>query len=465
MMTSASNNQQLLVVDDDITTGELLQAAFEERGFRVSRATDLTSMRARLRERSFDCVLLDLFLGSEMGLEALPELVREYPYTKVFVMSASGTVQLAVDALEKGASTFLCKSKDPRELVPVVVEKLAAVSPAGSVSGSQVTEAAGLVGRSGAMRELAEKVQRFASIDSTVVVTGESGTGKELVARAIHRLSPRANGRFEAVNCGAIPENLLESELFGHRRGAFTDAKTDRKGLFEICDGGTLFLDEIGEMPLSLQVKLLRVLQEFEVMPLGAGSPVRVNTRVICATNRNLAREVEQGRFRADLYYRISVLHVHLPPLRERASDIPLLVESFLEKFNRRFHRDIAPPSRELMARLETYSWPGNIRELQNAVERAVVLSTDGQLHLEHMFDPSTRTDEDPTANAGEDRTSALWSSPLSEAKRHFEKAYLEHLLEVTGGNVSEVARLSGRYRTDIHRLLSKYGVESSTYR
>jgi DNA-binding NtrC family response regulator len=383
MMTSASINQQLLVVDDDITTGELLQAAFEERGFRVSRATDLTSMRARLRERSFDCVLLDLFLGSEMGLEALPEFVREYPYTKVFVMSASGTVQLAVDALEKGASTFLCKSKDPRELAPVVVEKLAAVSPAGSVTGSQVTEAAGLVGRSGAMRELAEKVQRFASIDSTVVVTGESGTGKELVARAIHRLSPRANGRFEAVNCGAIPENLLESELFGHRRGAFTDAKTDRKGLFEICDGGTLFLDEIGEMPLSLQVKLLRVLQEFEVMPLGAGSPVRVNTRVICATNRNLAREVEQGRFRADLYYRISVLHVHLPPLRERASDIPLLVESFLEKFNRRFHRDIAPPSRELMARLETYSWPGNIRELQNAVERAVVLSTDGLLHLE----------------------------------------------------------------------------------
>lgn len=463
-MTNATN-QHLLVVDDDVTTGELLQAALEERGFRVSRAIDIASMRARLHERSFDCVLLDLFLGDEIGLEALPELVRDYPYTKVFVMSASGTVQLAVDAIEKGASTFLCKSKDPRELVPMVVEKLAATTMASSGPAAEIADAAGIVGRSEAMRELAEKIQRFASIDSTVVVTGESGTGKELVARAVHRFSPRVNGRFEAVNCGAIPENLLESELFGHRRGAFTDAKTDRKGLFEICDGGTLFLDEIGEMPLSLQVKLLRVLQEFEVMPLGAGQPVRVNTRVICATNRNLAREVEQGRFRADLYYRISVLHVHLPPLRERSSDIPLLVDSFLEKFNRRFHRTIAAPSRELMVRLESYSWPGNIRELQNAVERAVVLSTDGHLHLEHMFDPSTRVEEEAPASAGDDRTSALWSSPLSEAKRHFEKAYLEHLLEVTGGNVSEVARLSGRYRTDIHRLLSKYGVESSTFR
>jgi two-component system, NtrC family, response regulator GlrR len=467
-VVSSIGIQSVLVVDDDSITLDLLKAELEHVGFRVETATDLSGLRQRCRERNFDLVLIDLFLGEESGLEAIPFLVREFPYTKIIIMSAHGSVELAVDALERGATSFVCKSKDSRELLKAIQEKMSHSSRpmAQDDAKEESPDSLGIIGNSEGVRKAIEKIHQFKDIDSTVVITGESGTGKELIARGIHNSSSRASHRWEAVNCGAIPENLLESELFGHRKGAFTDAKTDRKGLFEICSGGTLFLDEISEMPLALQVKILRVLQEREITPLGAVQSLKIDTRVVAATNRDLMEEVKKGTFRSDLYYRLNVLNIHLPPLRERQSDIPILIETFVKRFNHRFRKSVRTPSKELEARLLQHEWPGNIRELQNAVERGVVLSQDDQLHLEHMLD--NRVAEAPEAvgtQGAELQESKFWQTPLSEAKKQFEMAYLRHLLETTKGNVSEVARISGRYRTDIYRLLVKYGMDSEEFR
>ncbi len=465
-MTQDSNYKgQVLIVDDDAIMLELLEANLEEAGFRVSTAKNLTEFRQKTHERTFDFVLLDLFLNDESGVEAIPFLVRESPYTKVIMMSANGTVELAVDALEKGASSFIAKSKDPKELVNALLEKLGASK--GKAKRKEIDGASlGIIGGSAPIKQVFDRIHQVKDVDSTVLINGESGTGKELVARAIHQSSARANERFEAVNCGAIAENLLESELFGHKRGAFTDAKMDRKGLFEVCDGGTLFLDEIGEMPLNLQVKLLRVLQEREVMPVGSSTTIKVNTRVVAATNKNLADEVKKGNFRTDLYYRLNVLQILLPPLRERTEDIPLLLRFFLERFNNRFSKSVQPPSKELESRLVSYPWPGNIRELQNAVERGVVLAENGILSLDVMLDRplNEQTTDTPAAQPGVN-DDAIWMTPLSEAKKNFEKTYLQHLLEITKGNISELSRISGRYRADVYRLMSKYGVEWEEFR
>ncbi len=454
---------QILIVEDDVIMGELLQAELEEAGFRVTLARDLATLRQTLSQRTYDYALMDLFLEEESSLEAIPLLVRESPYTKIIIMSAHGTLELAVDAMEKGASSFISKTKDPKELIASLKEKMGHMPKAGPVvSAASPDETYGIIGNSPAIHDVLARIKQVKDIDSTVLITGESGTGKELVARAIHSASNRSTERFEAINCGAIPENLLESELFGHKRGAFTDAKADRKGLFELCQKGTLFLDEIGELPLNLQVKLLRVLQERQVMPLGGSESIAINTRVIVATNRVLPAEVKKGTFRTDLYYRLNVIQIQLPALRERKMDIPALVEFFLKRFNQRFSKNIQPPSRELEARLVAHAWPGNIRELQNALERGVVLSTDGTLQLENMIELEI-VDNEPQGEAG--GAAALWSSPLSEAKKNFERTYLQQLLEMTKGNISEIARISGRYRADIYRLMTKYGVQWEEFR
>ncbi len=452
---------QLLIVEDDPITGELLQAELEEAGFRVTLTQDVSALRQMLSQRTYDYALMDLFLADGSSLEAIPALLRESPYTKIIIMSAHGTLELAVDAMEKGASTFISKSKDPKDLVAALKEKLKPVAK--TAAPAEGSPSHGIIGSSPAIHDVLARIEQVKNIDSTVLITGESGTGKELVARAIHEASNRAGMRFEGINCGAIPETLLESELFGHKRGAFTDAKADRKGLFELCDKGTLFLDEIGEMPLNLQVKLLRVLQERRVMPLGSSESIPIDTRVIAATNRVLPTEVKKGAFRTDLYYRLNVIQIQLPALRERREDIGLLVDFFLRRFNQRFQKKIQPPSRELEARLAAYSWPGNIRELQNALERGVVLSTDGQLHLQNMLEPEGASAVAP----GEmnPMIATFWQSPLSEAKKNFERTYLQQLLEMTRGNISEIARISGRYRADIYRLMTKYGVQWDEFR
>lgn len=295
-------------------------------------------------------------------------------------------------------------------------------------------------------------------VDSTVLVLGESGTGKELVARALHQLSKRSSNRFEAVNCAAIPENLLEAELFGCKKGAFTDAKADRKGLFEICNDGTLFLDEIGEMPVHLQSKILRALQEKEVTPLGASKSIKIKTRVVAATNQNLDRLVREGKFRKDLFYRLSVLQIMVPPLRDRNEDIELLAAYFTDRLAKQFDKKIEPLSSELTVRLSSYEWPGNVRELYNSLERAVVLSSDGRLSTGDIFSHLESNDDYTSIGSGEFK-------PLQEAKEDFERHYLEKLLDSTGGNVSQASKIAGRMRTDMYRLFSKHNIDPNSFK
>lgn len=458
-----TRSQRVLIVDDDPAIAALYEKVFFDFGYRVQKAESVLETKKLLKSYSFDAILLDLVLGKESGLGALPMIFEDAPYTKVFILTGHGSIQMAVDSVKKGVSGFFTKDSDPKKIVSEVIQYL-------EVRESKNPESEignlGIIGESPAIVELRHTILRLRNVDSTVLISGESGTGKELVARGLHDASVRCNERFEAINCGAIPENLLESELFGHRKGAFTDAKSDRKGIFEICTNGTLFLDEIGEMPINLQSKILRVLQEKEFTPVGGGQSIKVNTRIVAATNKNLQEEVKLGRFREDLYFRLSVIPVVVPPLRTRKEDIPWLVKHFVKRFNDRFKRQIAEPSHEIMSRLLAHSWPGNIRELQNMIERAVVMSQDQVLHLEDLFLGSNANTAEMknVVNGGIIQDTAINSDvfelPLSQAKQAFEKAYLEHLLEVSDGNITEAAAKSGRYRADIYRLMHKYQVK-----
>ena len=458
---------RLLLVDDDPVMCRLYEATLGHAGFVVSVANDLRQMRELAGQFSFSAVILDLNLGDEYGIDGLPFLLKQAPFAKIFILTSNASIEKAVECMQRGATGFLTKDMAPERIVSEIVKHIGPPVTNGgdhdaSASGG-ILRSFGLTGESPAIRELIATIERIRDVDSTVLILGESGTGKEVVARAIHNSSPRGNQRFEAINCGAIPENLLESELFGHKKGSFTDAKADRKGIFELCSQGTLLLDEIGDMPVALQTKLLRVLQERQVTPIGSGAAVQINTRVIAATHRDILDEAKSKRFREDLYYRLSVVVLRIPPLRHRMEDIPLLTRFFLEQFNKRFDRDVHFPTNQVLSRITAYDWPGNVRELQNAIERAVVLSTDNQLHLEHMFQHlQTRPVKDASASGVDPQVFAM---PLTDAKQHFEKAYLENLLKASGGNISEAARVSGRYRADIYRLMNRYGFDQDQFR
>lgn len=460
---------RLLIVDDDQQTAAFYQHLLTHHGFTVDLAPDLNGLKARLQEANYDAILLDLELGSEDGLDGLDSILRDSPSTRVFILTAHGSVDRAVEAMRKGANGFFEKGSDPKTLIDELKSEKARETSATDLAQM------GLIGVSPALENVLEKIQRLRDVDSTILLLGESGTGKEVIARAIHRTSKRAKHRFSAINCGAIPENLLESELFGHKRGAFTDAKADRKGIFELTSMGTLLLDEIGDMPLSLQTKLLRILQEREITPVGSSETIKIDTRIIAATHRDIVVEAEAKRFREDLYYRLSIVVLRIPPLRQRAEDIPLLVEHFLGIYNQRFGRDVKMPTASELARLKAYSWPGNIRELQNAMERAVVLATNGKLDLADVFAPisaapassplSAHLNGAMAANPLEEYIDPRFNMSLTEAKQAFEKSYLEHYVKVCRGNVNDLAEKSGRYRADIYRLLHRYGIEHTEYR
>ncbi len=449
---------RVLVIDDSPDIAVLVQELLTGNGYGADVAHDFDEARRLLGMREYDAVLLDYMLGEEDGGQLLGEILGTDPTQSVIIMTAYGTIERAVEMLKRGAVGYLPKPFDNHELLQQI-ERGCERSSLKKENRRLRTMLAGkgvidnIIGTSEPMMRLFEQVRQVAQVDSTVLVTGESGSGKELVARAVHDLSPRAKNRFGAINCGAIPANLLESELFGHKRGAFTDARTDRKGLFENCNTGSLFLDEIGEMPIELQVKLLRVLQEKEIVPLGSDKPVPVDVRIITATNKTLREEVRKAKFREDLYFRINVIPLHVPALRERREDIAMLAHHFLHQYSTQFSKKMTPIPEGIMRQLMAYDWPGNVRELQNNIERAVVMSTDGQIHEEHLF-------MDAMLSAREVRRESMAEGPLlpySEAKEEFEKTYLDRLLETTGGNVAEAARLAGRYRADIYRLLSKY--------
>ncbi|MEZ4743670.1 MAG: sigma-54 dependent transcriptional regulator [Bdellovibrionota bacterium] len=452
---------KILVVDDEEDIRALFVAKLEGAGLPADSVDTIDGALALLNKYEYQAVLLDLFLKDENSLDAISTFLSTSPTTKIVILTAHGSIDFAVNAMNKGASGFLVKT----DLPDTNIEKFKKLINSGYTSSDKnknCLENIGIIGKSDPMKELAKKLYKLREVDSTVLLQGESGTGKELFARAIHNLSRRSSGPFIAINCAAISESILESELFGYKRGAFTDARNDRKGYFETCSDGTLFLDEIGEMSPSIQSKLLRVIQEKEVTPLGSCNPVPVNTRIIAATNRNLEAEVKDKKFRQDLFYRLAVFQLTLPTLRERKEDIPLLVNYFVEYYNNRFDKSVANPPEGVCKRLKAYDWPGNIRELQNAIERAVALSDNNEFSADDLLPYS-----EWNALNSVDEIPRISDLPLNYqlAKNSFEKHYISNLLLMTHGNVTEAARVSGQYRPNIYRLINKFQIDPHQYK
>ena len=445
----------ILIVDDDSPHRSMLRTVLRGWGYAVEEAEDGAAAVEQVKARAFDAVLTDVRMARLDGIAALREIREWNPSIPVLIMTAWSSVQIAVDALRLGAYDYLTKPLELDELKLALERALdhTRLARESQEPGRAQSEASSLLlGRSEAMRELVEMVETVAPTEATVLVSGESGTGKELVARAIQAASTRRDKPFVTINCAALAENLLESELFGHEKGAFTGADRRREGRFVQAHGGTLFLDEIGEMPLSLQAKLLRVLQQGEVQRVGCDETIKVDVRVIAATNRVLADEVAAGRFREDLFYRLNVIGLEVPPLRARREDIPLLASTFLERHaaaNRKTIKGFTPQAMDAMLR---YGWPGNVRELENAVERAVILSG-GEYVAERALPLAVQNAPVPDADGEE---LALGSMSLEDVER---KA-IEATLRETEDNKSEAARRLGITRATLHSKLKKYGLE-----
>ena len=444
----------ILIVDDDAPHRSMLRTVLRGWGYAVEEAEDGTAAVEQVKQKAFDAVLTDVRMARMDGIAALREIREWNPSIPVLIMTAWSSVQSAVDALRLGAYDYLTKPLELEELKLALERALDHTRQAreNQELGRTQSEASSLLlGRSDAMRELVNMVETVAPTEATVLISGESGTGKELVARAIQAASTRRDKPFVTINCAALAENLLESELFGHEKGAFTGADRRREGRFVQAHGGTLFLDEIGEMPLALQAKLLRVLQQGEVQRVGCDETIKVDVRVISATNRVLAEEVAAGRFREDLFYRLNVIGLEVPPLRARREDIPLLASTFLERHaaaNRKTIKGFTPQAMDAMLR---YGWPGNVRELENAVERAVILSG-GEYIAERALPLAVQNASD----APEDEELALGSMSLEDVER---KA-IEATLRETDDNKSEAARRLGITRATLHSKLKKYGLD-----
>jgi len=446
---------KVLVVDDQrnmrATTAILLRQA----GHTVQEAEDGASAVQRLQQDTFDVVLTDLRMPAVDGMEVLRSVQQLCPETQVIMMTAFGTIESAVEAMRLGAYDFLAKPFKEGEVLQRVAKALDKRRLLGEVSlyAEDFRKRFGLehvVGRSAAMQEVLERVQRVAPTDATVLVTGESGTGKELVARALHVTSRRGDKPFVPVNCAAITETLLESELFGHAKGAFTGATRARRGLFEEANGGTLFIDEIGETAPGFQAKLLRALQEGEIRRVGESSPVQVNVRVIAATNQELRRAIAEKRFREDLFYRLNVVPIRIPPLRERREDIPLLAAHFLQRFNRRTGGEkLLTP--EAVAVLQGHDWPGNVRELENMIEQAAALSPGREIRAADV-----QLEERPAAAGGE-----AGAGTLAEAVEEAERRAIATALARSGSDLGRVARELGVSSTTLWRKMKRLGLEA----
>jgi len=456
-MAKGAPRARVLVVDDEPNLRFMLRRCLEGEGYAVEEAADGMAGLSAVESGGFDFILCDVRMPGLDGVSFLKEARERGVEAPVIMLSAYGTAMSALEAIEAGAFDYVFKPFHPEEILLRL--RRAGEQERLRRENESLREAAlqagrhGIVARSRAMREVLGFIAQVSSVGSAVLVSGESGTGKELVALAIHGGGARASGPFVAVNCGAIPEQLLESELFGHVRGAFTDAVRDRVGLYEAADKGTLFLDEVGELPLSLQVKLLRVLQEGEVRRVGDSQSRAVDVRVVAATGRGLEEEISAGRFREDLYYRLNVLPLHLPPLRERKEDIPLLVEHFLIVHCARLGRERPEVSPEVMEALLGYGWPGNVRELENLVERMLVLSGQGRLTLKDVPVNVRMGRPAPAVEAGRDLDLKRWVQDL-------EARLIREALAVCQGNRSEAAR---RLKISYPTLLSKikgYGLD-----
>lgn len=437
---------QLLVVDDDADMLRLLTMRLTAAGYRVTAVSSAEAALTQLHIERPQLVLSDVRLPGKDGLALFNDIRALHPSLPVILLTAHGTIPDAVEATELGVFTYLTKPFDGKALLDKIAEALSLSAPANPAQrGSLDAWQTKIISRSSRMAEALAEARMVAHSDASVLLRGESGTGKELLAQAIHQASARANKPFIAVNCGAIPEALLESELFGHVKGAFTDAVTSHKGLFQAADGGTLLLDEIGDMPPALQVKLLRVLQEHEVRPVGSSQSIPVNVRIISATHRDLDAAMAAGEFRADLYYRLNVVTLTLPPLSERREDIPLLANHFLVTLAAKYDKRLSGFAPEALKALTTAAWPGNVRQLYNVVEQVCALSTTPLVPLTLV----QRALRSPTVQV----------LTFAEAKQRFERDYLVGLLKLTDGNVADAARLADRNRTEFYRLMQKHGL------
>jgi two-component system response regulator GlrR len=445
-------SDDILLVDDDPDLLKLISLRLVSAGYRVRTADSGETALAALAIARPGIVVTDLRMPGIDGMQLFEAIHRQHPSLPVIILTAHGTIPDAVAATQQGVFGFLTKPFDSQDLLAKVAAalKVAGNDPTGTdETGGAWRE--GIITRSPQMEDLLRQAKLVADSDASVLIYGESGTGKELLARAIHRASPRRDKPFVAVNCGAIPAELLESELFGHARGAFTGAVQAHKGLFQTADGGTLLLDEIGDMPLALQVKLLRVLQEGEVRPVGATQQIPVDVRVISATHRDLDAARAAGQFREDLYYRLNVVSLKLPDLAERREDIPLLATHFLRKLAERYKRPALSLAPEAMAMLIAAPWPGNVRQLLNLLEQAVALATTTVI-------PATLVQ-----TALREDASAL--IPFEEARKTFERDYLVRLLKITGGNVTQAAAMAKRNRTEFYKLLQRHRLEPGMFK
>ena len=442
----------ILLVDDDPDLLKLISLRLTSAGYRVRTADSGETALATIAVERPATVITDLRMPGIDGLQLFDAIYRQHPALPVIVLTAHGTIPDAVSATQRGVFGFLTKPFDSQDLLQKVAAALALSG--GEPAGSDTTVGewrAGIITRSPRMEDLLRQAKLVADSDASVLIFGESGTGKELLARAIHQAGRRREKPFVAVNCGVIPGDLLESELFGHARGAFTGAVQAHKGLFQAADGGTLFLDEIGDMPLPLQVKLLRVLQEGAVRPVGSTQAIPVDVRVISATHRDLDSQREQGHFREDLYYRLNVVSLKLPSLADRREDIPLLAVHILRRLAERYRKPAPTLAPDAMALLVAAPWPGNVRQLINLLEQAVALTPTPVI-------PATLVQ----AALKEDAAALV---PFEEARKTFEREYLVRLLKITGGNVTQAAQLAKRNRTEFYKLLQRHRLEPGMFK
>ncbi|HGN1202876.1 MULTISPECIES: two-component system response regulator GlrR [Providencia] len=437
----------LLLVDDDPSLLKLLGMRLSSEGFKVTTAESGPEALKILQKEKLDLVISDLRMDEMDGMALFDEIQKAHPNMPVIILTAHGSIPDAVAATQRGVFSFLTKPVDKDALYKAIDEALA-------LSSTPISDeewSSGIVTRSPLMIRLLEQAHMVAQSDVSVLINGQSGTGKEVLAQAIHKASPRARKPFIAINCGALPEQLLESELFGHAKGAFTGAVSNREGLFFAASGGTLFLDEIGDMPMPLQVKLLRVLQERKVRPLGSNRDLDIDVRILSATHRNLPKAMEKNEFREDLYYRLNVVNLRIPALNERSEDIPLLANHLLREAASRHKPFVRSFSSDAMKCLITASWPGNVRQLVNVIEQCVALTT------------SPVISEVLVSQALQGENTAL--PTFVEARNQFELNYLRKLLQMTKGNVTQAARMAGRNRTEFYKLLGRHDLEANDFK
>lgn len=436
----------LLLVDDDPGLLKLLGMRLVSEGYTVVTAESGQEGLKVLSREKIDLVISDLRMDEMDGMQLFAEIQKQQPGMPVIILTAHGSIPDAVAATQQGVYSFLTKPVDKDALYKAIDSALEHAAPSGDETWRE-----SIVTRSPVMLRLLEQARMVAQSDVSVLINGQSGTGKEILAQAIHNASPRSKNAFIAINCGALPEQLLESELFGHARGAFTGAVSSREGLFQAAEGGTLFLDEIGDMPAPLQVKLLRVLQERKVRPLGSNRDIDINVRIISATHRDLPKVMARNEFREDLYYRLNVVNLKIPALAERAEDIPLLANHLLRQSADRHKPFVRAFSTDAMKRLMTASWPGNVRQLVNVIEQCVALTS------------SPVISDALVGQALEGENTAL--PTFAEARNQFELNYLRKLLQITKGNVTHAARMAGRNRTEFYKLLSRHELEANDFK